>query len=59
MPSGLRLPRERGAVCLQIPVQSARAAEDEDEDEDPTFCEVCGHSDREDRLLLCDGCDAG
>uniref|UniRef100_A0A3B3ZQJ4 PHD and ring finger domains 1 n=1 Tax=Periophthalmus magnuspinnatus TaxID=409849 RepID=A0A3B3ZQJ4_9GOBI len=24
-----------------------------------TSCEVCGGSDREDRLLLCDGCDAG
>ncbi|KAM4618565.1 uncharacterized protein phrf1 [Polymixia lowei] len=24
-----------------------------------TTCEVCGGSDREDRLLLCDGCDAG
>ncbi|XP_036076242.1 PHD and RING finger domain-containing protein 1 isoform X5 [Rousettus aegyptiacus] len=48
-----------GKILKKIPVQSARAAEDEDEDEDPTFCEVCGHSDREDRLLLCDGCDAG
>ncbi|KFQ44496.1 PHD and RING finger domain-containing protein 1, partial [Nestor notabilis] len=28
-------------------------------EDDPTFCEVCGRSDREDRLLLCDGCDAG
>lgn len=43
--------------CPQIPVESARLGEDEDED--PTFCEVCGRSDREDRLLLCDGCDAG
>lgn len=45
------------AFCLQIPVESARAKEEEEED--PTFCEVCGRSDREDRLLLCDGCDAG
>jgi PHD and RING finger domain-containing protein 1 len=22
-----------------------------------TFCEVCGESDREDRMLLCDSCD--
>ena len=27
------------------------------EEEDHTCCEVCGRSDREDRLLLCDGCD--
>lgn len=27
--------------------------------EDPTFCEVCHQSDREDRMLLCDGCDCG
>ncbi|KAK7121961.1 hypothetical protein R3I93_022909 [Phoxinus phoxinus] len=28
-------------------------------DLDQTSCEVCGGRDREDRLLLCDGCDAG
>ncbi|XP_057692197.1 PHD and RING finger domain-containing protein 1 isoform X2 [Corythoichthys intestinalis] len=28
-------------------------------DLEQTNCEVCGGSDREDRLLLCDGCDAG
>ena len=31
----------------------------DDYDTDPTYCEVCGHCDREDRLLLCDGCDLG
>ncbi|XP_033752451.1 histone acetyltransferase KAT6A-like isoform X2 [Pecten maximus] len=31
----------------------------EEEEEDPTYCEVCGRCDREDRLLLCDGCDQG
>ncbi|XP_047546473.1 PHD and RING finger domain-containing protein 1 isoform X3 [Lutra lutra] len=46
-----------GKVLKKIPVENARAGEDEEED--PTFCEVCGRSDREDRLLLCDGCDAG
>ncbi|XP_073073491.1 PHD and RING finger domain-containing protein 1 isoform X3 [Manis javanica] len=45
-----------GKVLKKIPVESARAGEEE---EDPTFCEVCGRSNREDRLLLCDGCDAG
>ncbi|XP_072292105.1 uncharacterized protein phrf1 isoform X2 [Eucyclogobius newberryi] len=30
-----------------------------DVDLEETSCEVCGGSDREDRLLLCDGCDAG
>lgn len=48
--------REQQPFRLQVPVESARAGEEE---EDPTFCEVCGRSDREDRLLLCDGCDAG
>ena len=24
-----------------------------------TYCEICGRCDREDRLLLCDGCDFG
>ncbi|XP_059566651.1 PHD and RING finger domain-containing protein 1 isoform X2 [Myotis daubentonii] len=45
-----------GKVLKKVPVENARAGEEED---DPTFCEVCGRSDREDRLLLCDGCDAG
>lgn len=31
----------------------------EEPDDDPTYCEVCGQCDREDRLLLCDGCDGG
>ncbi|XP_039077446.1 PHD and RING finger domain-containing protein 1 isoform X2 [Hyaena hyaena] len=46
-----------GKILKKIPVENARARQDEEED--PTFCEVCGRSDREDRLLLCDGCDAG
>ncbi|XP_008852616.1 PHD and RING finger domain-containing protein 1 isoform X2 [Nannospalax galili] len=49
-----------GKILKKIPVENTRAREDEEaEEEDPTFCEVCGRSDREDRLLLCDGCDAG
>nr|XP_012311509.1 PHD and RING finger domain-containing protein 1 isoform X5 [Aotus nancymaae] len=47
-----------GKILRKIPVENAKASEEEEE-EDPTFCEVCGRSDREDRLLLCDGCDAG
>ncbi|XP_069327949.1 PHD and RING finger domain-containing protein 1 isoform X4 [Eulemur rufifrons] len=46
-----------GKVLKKVPVESTRAREEEEED--PTFCEVCGRSDHEDRLLLCDGCDAG
>lgn len=45
-----------GKILKKMPVENTRAREEE---EDPTFCEVCGRSDREDRLLLCDGCDAG
>ncbi|XP_053151580.1 PHD and RING finger domain-containing protein 1 isoform X2 [Hemicordylus capensis] len=47
-----------GEIVKKIPVENKKSLEDELED-DPTFCEVCGRSDREDRLLLCDGCDAG
>nr|XP_035119792.2 PHD and RING finger domain-containing protein 1 isoform X2 [Callithrix jacchus] len=46
-----------GKILRKIPVENAKGTEEEEED--PTFCEVCGRSDREDRLLLCDGCDAG
>ncbi|XP_052552163.1 PHD and RING finger domain-containing protein 1 isoform X2 [Tympanuchus pallidicinctus] len=47
-----------GKVLKKIPVENTKTQDSEGED-DPTFCEVCGRSDREDRLLLCDGCDAG
>ncbi|XP_065611189.1 PHD and RING finger domain-containing protein 1 isoform X2 [Cyrtonyx montezumae] len=47
-----------GKVLKKIPVENTETQGSEGED-DPTFCEVCGRSDREDRLLLCDGCDAG
>ncbi|XP_076971379.1 PHD and RING finger domain-containing protein 1 isoform X2 [Tamandua tetradactyla] len=46
-----------GKILKKVPVESTSAHEAEEED--PTFCEVCGRSDHEDRLLLCDGCDAG
>ncbi|XP_041853075.1 PHD and RING finger domain-containing protein 1 isoform X3 [Melanotaenia boesemani] len=51
-----------GKVKKMITVQKpAKAGQEEtvDLDLEQTSCEVCGGSDREDRLLLCDGCDAG
>lgn len=44
-------------IKIQKPVKSPE--ERVDVDLEQTNCEVCGDSDREDRLLLCDGCDAG
>ncbi|XP_069480156.1 PHD and RING finger domain-containing protein 1 isoform X2 [Ambystoma mexicanum] len=46
-----------GAILKKVPIENH--AEEEAEDDDSTNCEVCGRCDREDRLLLCDGCDAG
>ncbi|CAJ0943620.1 unnamed protein product [Ranitomeya imitator] len=46
-----------GKILKKVPIQSK--AQESLIEEDPTNCEVCGRSDREDRLLLCDGCDAG
>ncbi|EMP34739.1 PHD and RING finger domain-containing protein 1 [Chelonia mydas] len=48
-----------GEILKKIPVENTKAQDGESGEDDPTFCEVCGRSDREDRLLLCDGCDAG
>lgn len=47
---------------FQITVKKPLKADQEETvnfDLEQTNCEVCGGSDREDRLLLCDGCDAG
>ncbi|XP_065812724.1 PHD and RING finger domain-containing protein 1 isoform X2 [Labrus bergylta] len=45
-------------ITVQKPVKEGQE-EIIDVDLEQTNCEVCGSSDREDRLLLCDGCDAG
>ncbi|XP_062594501.1 PHD and RING finger domain-containing protein 1-like isoform X2 [Saccostrea cucullata] len=46
------------AIFKRITVAD-KQQDDPEEEEDPIFCEACGRSDREDRLLLCDGCDLG
>ncbi|XP_069696612.1 serine/arginine repetitive matrix protein 2 isoform X2 [Periplaneta americana] len=48
-----------GKVIRRIPVEPPRRQDEEEVQEDPTYCEVCGECDREDRMLLCDGCDLG
>lgn len=45
-------------ITVQKPVKEGQE-ETVDLNLEQTNCEVCGGSDREDRLLLCDGCDAG
>ncbi|XP_029378045.1 PHD and RING finger domain-containing protein 1 isoform X1 [Echeneis naucrates] len=45
-------------ITIQKPVKEG-LEDTVDLDLEQTSCEVCGGSDREDRLLLCDGCDAG
>ncbi|XP_040894403.1 PHD and RING finger domain-containing protein 1 isoform X2 [Toxotes jaculatrix] len=45
-------------ITVQKPVKEGQE-ETVDLDLEQTSCEVCGGSDREDRLLLCDGCDSG
>lgn len=46
-----------GEIIRQIPVDTFQ--EPSEEVDNPTFCEVCRQSDREDRMLLCDDCDLG
>ena len=49
-----------GEIINTIPCENKETKEVDDiPEEDQTFCEVCGNCDREDRLLLCDGCDNG
>ncbi|XP_018113084.1 PHD and RING finger domain-containing protein 1 isoform X2 [Xenopus laevis] len=46
-----------GEILKKVPIK--KKAEEVEVEEDATNCAVCGRCDREDRLLLCDGCDAG
>lgn len=50
---------KKGPVLRRIPVEERLAGNDDEEEDDPTYCEVCGECNREDRMLLCDGCDNG
>uniref|UniRef100_UPI00358E2F53 PHD and RING finger domain-containing protein 1 isoform X2 n=1 Tax=Myxine glutinosa TaxID=7769 RepID=UPI00358E2F53 len=49
-----------GATLRQVPIPDRlKVVTDEVDPVDETPCQVCGSSDNEDRLLLCDRCDAG
>lgn len=47
-----------GKVIKRVPIEKP-VQQEFDIVEDPTFCEICGSCENEDRLLLCDGCDLG
>lgn len=49
---------ENGHFLRHIQVE-ANCTELKVDDDDLTHCEVCRHTDREDRMLLCDGCNRG
>ncbi|XP_044760744.1 uncharacterized protein LOC123318198 [Coccinella septempunctata] len=46
-----------GRIVRRIPIE--KPAPPQEPPDDPICCEICGSGDREDRLLLCDGCDLG
>lgn len=48
-----------GKVTREIHVEPPAPPQELEILEDPTYCEICGSCDREDRMLLCDGCDLG
>ncbi|CAG2166915.1 unnamed protein product [Oppiella nova] len=48
-----------GAVVMKIPIVRNVVPDADAVPDDVTYCEICGRCDREDRLLLCDGCDFG
>ncbi|XP_064108844.1 E3 ubiquitin-protein ligase RBBP6-like isoform X2 [Macrobrachium nipponense] len=50
-----------GPICKEVPIPKGPAPDVYEfvETENPTYCEVCNQCNREDRLLLCDGCDLG
>lgn len=50
-----------GPISKEVPIPKGPAPDVYEfvETENPTYCEVCNQCNREDRLLLCDGCDLG
>ncbi|CAL4133276.1 unnamed protein product, partial [Meganyctiphanes norvegica] len=48
-----------GPITSELPIELPPEQSSEIVEENPTYCEVCNECDREDRLLLCDGCDMG
>ncbi|XP_067931402.1 PHD and RING finger domain-containing protein 1-like [Watersipora subatra] len=48
-----------GNIYEKIEVADAELKPEEELEDEPTFCEVCGECNDEDRLLLCDECDNG
>ncbi|XP_042242996.1 uncharacterized protein LOC121880040 isoform X2 [Homarus americanus] len=50
-----------GPIEREVPIekQKAEVITFPEEEDNPTYCEVCNECDREERLLLCDGCDLG
>lgn len=53
--------RDRNGLGIveRIKVEDRTNLEDQESLNDLTFCEICNQSTREDRMLLCDGCDLG
>ena len=47
------------AVCVKMVVEVPQPTEDAAVEDDVTLCELCLQGDREESLLLCDGCNAG
>ncbi|RZF48422.1 hypothetical protein LSTR_LSTR011375 [Laodelphax striatellus] len=53
------LVRKTGSDKILRYIQVENVEPVEDIVDDPTACEICGASDREDRLMLCDACNRG
>ena len=47
------------AVCVKMVVEVPQPTEDAAVEDDVTLCELCLQGDREESLLLCDGCNSG
>lgn len=46
-------------IIRRVPIENRVEQRRAEYEQDLTFCERCRQSDREDRMLLCDGCDRG
>lgn len=57
--SFILIKNNKNETIKKVKVEDRTRAHEEEYEQDLTYCEICHHPNREDRMLLCDACDKG